>query len=159
MSETRWRRVISACFGIGVLVSGCTAVYKNGGPPMVIYSTPFGTTQVNPGGQPAPVQNPPVPTTSANRDGVYSGTAVPLDTGGGLCIKNIPVTGFRVHGDSVQWGRFRGRIENNGVQMVDGNTWVYGQFAGDEFDGQISTTARFDQPGCTFMMRLKKIGG
>jgi hypothetical protein len=152
MAATSCRRAVSVSFGIGLLATGCTEVFKNGGPPSVIYNTPFGSTPISPGNQPWPAQDLQAPATSINRDGVYSGIAVPLDTGGGICIKIQPVSDFRVRGNSVQWGKFQGRIENNGLQMVFGNTWVYGQVVGDRFDGQITTSGRFGAPGCSYMM-------
>jgi hypothetical protein len=168
MTAAGWRWVIS--FGIGLLATGCTAIFPNGGPPAVIYNTPFGSTTILPGNQQPPpgrdlavppsglAQSLPSPTMNADRSGVYAGLAVPLDTGGGLCITNQKVDRFRVHGKSVRWGRFRGTIDNNGLQMVFGSTWVYGQFVGNRFDGQITTSGRFDSPGCTFMMTLQKTG-
>jgi hypothetical protein len=98
--------------GFGLMTKACTAVYHNGGPPTVTVDTPFGPSQTYAGNQPPPggslVAPPgnldggvPAPATR-NRSGIYSGTAVPLDTGGGMCINNQRVTDFRVEGDSVR---------------------------------------------------------
>jgi len=158
-------------FGLGCVIAACTAVYKDGGPPTVVYNTPFGSSQVYPGGPPqvpaggplaAPPANlggnPPPPPTPRSLDGVYSGVAVPLDTAGGLCIQNQQIRGFRVHGNSVRWGPFHGRIERNGVQMVNRNTWITGQFEEGQFSGQISMSGPMGAPGCTFMMTLTNTG-
>jgi hypothetical protein len=40
--------------------------------------------------------------------------------------------------------------------MVNGNTWVVGQFVDGRFDGQISTSTRSIGPGCSFMMSLER---
>ena len=67
--------------------------------------------------------------------------------------------GFRVTGSHVRWGRFRGTVApDNGLQMVSGTTWVYGQFVGDRFQGEISFWGAFDNPGCTYVMELRKTG-
>ncbi len=153
---------------IGLVSTGCTSI-SQGGPPTIIHSTPFGSTVISQGGQPTgggPATPPPGLTPDAppasvvigSRDGVYAGVAVPLNTGGGLCIRNQTIAGFTVHGDAVRWGRFRGRIENDGLQMVNGNTWVFGQFDGPRFNGQISANGPRGRPGCTFMMTLEKTG-
>jgi hypothetical protein len=42
--------------------------------------------------------------------------------------------------------------------MVHGNTWVFGQFVGGRFDGQISNSGRMNGPGCSFMMSLERSG-
>jgi hypothetical protein len=164
----------------GVLLAGtvaCTAIIPPGGPPTIIQSTPFGSNVISQGGQlgggsigmgagglaapPAgldpdlPGQLPVMP---GGRDGIYSGVAVPLNTGGGLCITNQPIDGFRVTGDRVRWGSFRGRIRGDALQMVQGNTWVMGQFEGNRFNGQITQQSLVAGPGCTFMVALAKTG-
>jgi hypothetical protein len=116
---------------------------------------------VQPGGTLAapPAGLDPNPPTAAGGDksGIYSGIAVPLNTGGGLCISNQTISGFKVNGNSVRWGRFRGTIAaDNGLQMVNGNTWVFGQFVGGRFDGQMSTSTRVSGPGCSFRMSLER---
>ena len=164
---TRCRFAISA--GIGLLAAACTTVIPASGPPTVIRSNPFGsrvvsTSQpvVQPGGTlaapPAGLErNRPATPTGGDRSGVYGGIAVPLSTGGGICLANQTITGFKVNGNSVRWGRFRGTIAaDNGLQMVNGDTWVFGQFVGDRFDGQISTTSRLSGPGCSFRMSLER---
>ena len=169
MSMMRKRSMEALILGVAVLASGCTTISQGGGPPTVMLNTPFGPPQVIAGGSPAVppggnLATPPPdfdPAASAtartgNRSGIYSGTAVPLDTAGGRCIRNQTVKGFRVHGDAVRWGRFRGTIApDNGLQMVDGPTWVIGQFVGDTFRGQISTSGRAG-PGCSYLMTLQK---
>jgi hypothetical protein len=157
---------------IGLLAAACTTVIPASGPPTVIRSTPFGS-QVVGGGQPvvqpggnlaAPPAglepNRPPAAAGGDRSGIYGGIAVPLNTGGGVCIANQTISGFKVDGNSVRWGRFRGTIAaDNGLQMVNGNTSVFGQFVGDRFEGQISTTRRVSGPGCSFMMSLERTSG
>jgi hypothetical protein len=117
---------------------------------------PGGAVAPPPGLENAPPSNPVPP---VRRDGTYVGTAVPLDTGGGLCIATHQVSGFHVQGNSVRFGGFRGTIDaNNGLQMVSRRDWIAGQFDGDTFRGQMDVTGRFDAPGCTFMMTLQRAG-
>ena len=169
MLLSRTLRVLAA----GVVLAAaaaCTTIIPPGGPPTVIRSTPFGSTIVSQGGAlgGGGLSTPPgnldpdmpgtLPALEGGRDGIYSGVAVPLDTGGGICITNQPIDGFRVAGDRVQWGQFRGRIRGDGLQMVQGNTWVFGQFDGNRFNGQITMSGRRMTPGCTFMLALAKTG-
>ena len=162
--------VLSA--GIGLLAAACTTVIPSSGPPTVIRSTPLGSQVVSgnqpvvqPGGTlaapPAGLEpNRPPAAAGADRSGIYAGTAVPLNTAGGLCIANKTIRDFKVNGNSVRWGRFRGTIAaDNGLQMVNGNTWVFGQFVDGRFDGQISTFTRASGPGCSFMMSLERTSG
>lgn len=75
-----------------------------------------------------------------------------------MCVTNQRVNDFRVDGNSVRWGRFRGTVSpDNRLQMVQGNTWVFGQFAGTRFEGQISTRGP-SGPGCTLAMTLERTG-
>jgi hypothetical protein len=94
-----------------------------------------------------------------DRSGKYAGTAVPLDTGGGICLQTQQVGNFFVRGNSVRYGRFRGTIDaNNGLQMVNGNQWIIGQFEGATFHGQLSLTGGFNFSGCTYMFSLQRVG-
>ncbi|HVZ09687.1 MAG TPA: hypothetical protein VHC04_17350 [Rhodopila sp.] len=147
------------------LLAGCTTVLTPGAPPVVIQSTPFGSTVIAGGGQAgAPPANldPDLPGTlpamGGPRDGIYSGVAVPLSTGGGMCINTQTIDQFRVEGDRVRWGLFRGRIQGNSLQMVQGNTWFFGTFDGNRFNGQITVESRRMGPSCTFMVALAKTG-
>lgn len=158
-----------ASVGFAVMAGACTTTYQNGGPPTVMVDTPLGGPQVIAGGTPAvppggnlaappPSLNPASPPSmpKGGRDGVYSGTAVPLDTAGGLCIQNQQVSDFRVRGSDVRWGGFQGSImPDNGVQMLYGTASVTGRFAGDTFTGQFDVPGRFG-PGCSYMMTLHK---
>src|SRR5262245_15170865 len=109
-----------------VLLAACS-----GGGPTVLLDTPTGVTPIYtpspamPGGLAAPppgmANSLPPPTQSVNRNGTYAGTAVPLDTGGGICLSNQQVGNFRVRGTAVRYGGFRGRIQpDGGLQMVYG---------------------------------------
>jgi hypothetical protein len=100
----------------------------------------------------------PVPGQMLDRSGNYAGTAVPLDTGGGICMQSQEVGNFFVQGNSVRYGRFRGRIDaNNGLQMVNGNQWIIGQFEGATFHGQLDLTGGFNFSGCTYMLSLQRM--
>ena len=49
------------------------------------------------------------------------------------------VGNFFVRGNSVRYERFRGRIDaNNGLQMINGNQYIIGQFEGATFHGQLN---------------------
>ncbi|MFO1026035.1 MAG: hypothetical protein U1E70_12665 [Acetobacteraceae bacterium] len=164
------QRVIPMIAAAGALLASaaCTTIIPPGGPPTVIQSTPFGSNVISPGGQMGGLAAPPsnldpdlpgtLPALAGPRDGVYSGVAVPLNTGGGVCIDSQTIDGFRVMGDRVRWGAFRGRIRGDNLQMVQGNTWVFGQFEGNRFSGQITMEGRLGSIGCTFMVTLAKTG-
>jgi hypothetical protein len=137
--------------------------------PAVVLDTPAGPTPIYtpsptmPGGlaAPPPGLEPASGTIvqSADRSGTYTGTAVPLETGGGLCITTEPVSGFHVRGNAVRFGGFRGTISaDNGLQMVYGNQWIIGQFEGSTFHGQFDVPGRFGAPQCTFMLSLERTG-
>ena len=148
-----------------LLIAGCA-----GEGPTVLLDTPTGVTPIYtpspamPSGLVAPppglANSLPPPTQSANRNGTYAGTAVPLDTGGGICLSNRQVGNFRVRGSTVRYGGFRGNIQpDGGLQMVYGQDWIIGQFEGATFHGQLDLNGRFDEPGCTYMLSLQRIGG
>ena len=150
------RPKVAAALAIALLTAACTTIIPSSGAPTVIANTPFGSYPIanQPGG---PAANQPPPANSGDRSGTYSGTATVLTTGGGVCLNNRRVSGFHVRGNSVRWGQFHGTIaSDNGLQMVYGTTWVFGQFVGDRFDGQISMGMRWNGPGCSFMMSLTK---
>ena len=111
-------------------------------------------------GPPPGLDNPPAGIVQpGDRNGIYAGTAVPLETGGGLCIENQPVSGFTVRSNSVSYGGFRGRIAiDGGLQMVYGQDWIFGQFEGATFHGQLDLNGRFGAPGCTCMLSLERVG-
>ena len=150
-----------------VLLAGCS-----GSGPTVLMDTPTGVTPiytpapatpVMPGGNIGPPpglgNQPPSPVRPVDPSGSYAGTAVPLVTDGGLCIQNRPVGGFRVRGNSVRYGGFRGTIAPGGsVQMVYGQDWIFGQFEGATFRGQLDLRGRFGSPGCTYMLSLERVG-
>jgi hypothetical protein len=147
-----------------VLLAGCS-----GTAPTVLLDTPTGVKPIYqpspamPGGLvgPPPGLNgqPPPPVRRGDLSGTYAGTAVPLNTGGGLCIQNQRVGGFRVRGNSVRYGGFRGTIAPGGsVQMVYGQDWIFGQFEGATFRGQLDLRGRFGAPGCTYQFSLERVG-
>jgi hypothetical protein len=156
-------------------VVGCLALAGcSEGNPSVTLNTAAGQTPIfrppagPPGGLATPPQSgqPAAPTASAPTDlsGTYAGTAVPLDTGGGLCIMTRNVSGFTVRGRSVRFGAFRGTIDaNNGVQMFRGQQWIVGQFEGAIFYGQLDLTrqgsrGRSAARGCSYILNLERVG-
>jgi hypothetical protein len=161
------------CAGLrACLVPACLVVFGCSGDPNVVLDTPTGPVALNspapamPGGLVGPppgmdVMQPSGPAATKNvaRDGTYTGTAEPLDTGGGMCISTQAVAAFVVRGTSVRYGGFRGRIAaDSGLQMVYGQDWIVGQFEGATFRGQLSIQGRFGSPGCTYMLSLGRVG-
>jgi hypothetical protein len=138
--------------------------------PNVILNTPMGPIPVNspgpvmPGGGqvgPPPGLEPslPVPTQAVSRNGTYTGYAEVLSTAGGVCLNGMKVDNFKVHGNSVRFGGFRGTIApDGGLQMVFGGTWIVGQFEGPTFRGQVDERGRWASPGCTFILTLDRTG-
>jgi len=168
---TKFLRVgVRACFVPACLILfGCTI--QTGLPgPNVILDTPMGPIPVNPPGPvmpggglagPPPGLDPtlPVPTQAGSRNGTYSGRAEVLSTAGGMCLNGMNVTNFRVRGNSVRFGQFRGTIApDGGLQMVSGGTWIVGQFEGATFRGQVDAKGNWDMPGCTFILTLDRTG-
>jgi hypothetical protein len=154
------------------LVAACLVVFGCSGAPNVVLDTPTGPVALYspapavPGGQVGPppgmdVMPPsgPAAPSNAGRNGSYTGTAEPLDTGGGLCISTQAIDGFIVRGTSVRYGGFRGRIAaDSGLQMVYGQDWIIGQFEGPTFHGQLDIQGRFGSFGCTYMLSLRRTG-
>ena len=150
---------------------GCT-VQTGLSAPNVVLDTPTGPVPLNspapapvmPGGLagPPPGLEPslPVPTQAVSRNGTYTGTAEVLSTAGGTCLNGTKVDNFKVHGNSVRFGGFRGTIApDGGLQMVFGGTWIVGQFEGATFRGQVDDTGgRWSGPGCTFILTLERTG-
>lgn len=147
----------------------CLLVASCSGPPSVVVDTPSGVTPVYtpapamPGGgigpPPGMQSTLPPPAQPVDRSGNYAGTAVPLDTNGGLCINTAKIINFHVRGNSVRFGRFRGTIDaNNGLQMVSSRQWIVGQFDGATFHGQLDLPGGLSTPGCTFMLNLERVG-
>jgi hypothetical protein len=165
--QRRFVPVILTMLGAaGLGLPGCS-----GQPPLVMLDTPTGPVTLNapeptmaggmagppPGLEPAAAMS--VPGSAVGRDGSYAGTADVLMTDGGLCIVNQPVRNFRVRGDSVRYGGFRGRIApDGGLQMAYGEDWIVGQFDGATFHGQLDQQGRFESPGCTYMLNLQRVG-
>ena len=158
------RAIKSATPGaVCLLLIGCS------GAPSIVLDTPSGPTaiytppQAMPGGgigpPPGMQGSLPVPGEMVDRSGSYAGTAVPLDTGGGVCLATKTVHNFIVRGDSVRYGGFRGTIDaNNGLQMVYGGRWITGQFDGATFHGQFELAGAFNFEGCTYMLNLERVG-
>jgi len=157
--------VVPACLAL----FGCTV--QTGLPgPNVIFDTPMGPVPLNspapvpPGGAlaaPPPNLMPtlPAPAQVVSRDGIYSGTAEVLSTNGGSCTSGMDVSNFRVHGNSVRFGQFRGTIApDGGLQMVFRGTWIIGQFEGATFRGQVDNRGGRNSAGCTFILTLDRTG-
>jgi hypothetical protein len=135
-------------------------------PPTVAVGTPPGVTQLSsdvpeiPGAPPAmaPLPTlamgsaPPAPSVSI-RSGTYTGIAWPMGSGGGPCADSPGISGFHVRGHTVQYGPLRGTIDTQkGVQMTNGQTWIYGQFEGEAFAGQMDVLGPGGGAGCTYLM-------
>lgn len=101
----------------------------------------------------------PAPAAVVDRSGDYTGTAAPLDTGGGLCLGTRKVGNFFVRGNRVRYGGFHGTIDSdNGLQMIYGSAWIVGQFEGASFHGQLDLPGRFGALGCTYLLDLQRTG-
>src|SRR3954463_8224412 len=94
---------------LGLMATACTADHKSGSPSTSNDDWPFEQSQDQSGTQSPPAGdtlaanpdgNRPAPTQSG-QDGVYSGSAFPMNTGGGVCIRKERISDFRVEGDSV----------------------------------------------------------
>jgi hypothetical protein len=150
---------------VSALLQGCSA--SGWQPPTVLLATSGGATTLY---QPAAAREasevlpvpPPglVPGQVARPDGTYAGTADPLVTDGGLCVRTLRIEGFQVVGDRVRFGRFHGRIDqSNGVQMPYGNEWLVGQFGDGTFHGYLMTYDVHSRPGCSFILSLERVAG
>ena len=89
--------------------------------------------------------------------GTYAGQAVIGDPNipAQVCSPQIPMRGFTVSGNQVQFGEFSGTIANNGsVEMVFRQMWIRGGFVPDAFIGELLTA-----PGgaCTYRITLSRI--
>jgi hypothetical protein len=109
---------------------------------------------------PVPGNPLPPPTTALGHDGNYNGWAELLSGGGGgpNCPSRVRVTNFRVKGDRVHFGGFRGRVDaQGGIQIAYGTTWLTGQFTGAEFTGTLAQMPVFSNAqGCTYRMVLDR---
>jgi hypothetical protein len=155
---------------LSALLGGCAG--SDWQPPTVMAASAMGAKTIYPpaAARPAPDALPAPPAglanaappagTPAGHDGDYAGWADPLATDGGLCAQTLRIEGFRVLGDRVSFGQFRGRIDSeNGLQMAGGNDWLIGQFYGATFQGQLMTYDTHSRPGCSFIVRLERVAG
>ena len=145
-------------------------------PPTVTVGTPPRVTQLSsdapeiPGAPPpmAPLpplamgSAPPAPVVSV-RTGTYAGIAWPMGSDGGPyggpCVASREISGFQVRGHTVHYGPLHGTIDNQkGVQMTNGQTWIYGQFEGEAFAGQMDVLSLRGGAGCTYLLNLSRIG-
>jgi hypothetical protein len=142
-----------------ILAVGCLFLAACSGSPSV---TPNTGAAPPPASAPSATSPPaPVPSPTGDRSGSYAGTAQPMDTGGGVCIRPRQVTGFRVAGNSVRFGGFRGTIDSaGGLQMIRGDQWIVGQFDGTTFHGQFTfpRQGRSNAPGCSYVLSLERVG-
>lgn len=141
-------------------------------PPTLAVGTPPGVTQLSsdapeiPGGPPsmgplptlAMGSTPPAPPAKSVRSGTYTGVAWPMGSGGS-CTTTREVSGFHVRGNAVRYGSLRGTIDTqNGVQMTNGQTWIYGQFEDEAFAGQMDVPGPRGGAGCTYQLSLSRLG-
>ena len=97
------------------------------------------------------------------RDGVYVGTADVLVNGGYRCRTPMSISNFRVDGDTVRFGGFRGTIAADGSvpQTVFRGMWFTGRFDGPNFVGHVNA---FDDSttllnACTFAISVTRQTG
>jgi hypothetical protein len=146
--------------------TACTTVITPGQPTETTLATPIGPIPLTPpvptgiGGSDSLANPPgnalPIPTGRQGRDGTYAGYADVLTTAGGLCINDKPVSNFKVSGNQVRFGEWRGTIGPNGdLQMIFGNAWIAGRFQGPTFRGQLNSG---DPAGCSFALELDRVG-
>lgn len=156
----RPRASAGLCLGAAWLaLCGCTG--QSGTPlPWVLLSTPVGPVPLNAPARAAGMQpQAAAPVRAVSRDGLYAGSAEVLSTGGNMCQSGIKVADFGVQGNSVRFGSFRGTISADGdLEMVYGQTWIIGQFAGATFHGQLAMPGMQGMPGCTYMLSLVRTG-
>jgi hypothetical protein len=164
------RAGVTACLiPVCLALFGCTGQNGSVGPNVVL-STPTGTVPLytpapspsGPGNDlavPPGLDSAPPPAQAVTRNGTYTGRAEVLTTAGGQCDSGMNVDNFRVHGNSVRFGQFRGTIApDGGLQMVFGGTWIIGQFEGATFRGQADFRSRWGAPGCVFVLTLDRTG-
>lgn len=80
------------------------------------------------------------PEQAAAWQGTYSGIAVINDPAlpGPVCAAQIPISGFTVTGNRVQYLEFGGTIRNDGsLEMVMRQVWIMGRFQPNGFFGQL----------------------
>ena len=100
---------------------------------------------------------PPAPPAQPVRKGTYTGVAWPMGSGGS-CTTTRQVSGFHVGGNAVRYNGLRSAIDaQNGVQMTNGRTWIYGQFEGEAFAGQMDVPGPHGE-SCTYQLSLSRIG-
>jgi hypothetical protein len=78
---------------------------------------------------------------------------------GGPCIQSREISGFHVRDHAVWYGPLHGTIDTqSGVQMTNGQTWIYGEFEGEAFAGQMDVPGPQGGVGCTYRLNLGRIG-
>jgi hypothetical protein len=131
---------------MGLLLASCT-MHQPGLPPMTIRS---------PAAPPPSSALSSQPVTPGSLNGVYSGIARPL---AGNCLTAQKVTNFRVLGNSVRWGVFRGTIDRNrGVQMAYRGNRLFGKFIGTQFSGVLQRAGNpwIRGPACSYRLLLQR---
>lgn len=113
---------------------------------------PMTQAQPAPGGTAQIVGGPPL----GPRDGNYRGTSSVMFSGG-RCMGTQQISGFRVHGDRVDFHGFRGKIDaSGGVQMHYGFDWLVGQFEEGTFVGQLEIGKWSGKPSCVYLLQLQR---
>ena len=83
--------------------------------------------------------------------GVMHSTFNPL----GRCANPMRINGFKVNGDRVDFGLYRGTIGADGkLEMQYRDTWIYGQFVGTHFQGAYWAP----YPQCTYDISMDAAG-
>ena len=139
-----------AAAAAGVLLSGCNMESAN--PPPDTALAVFG------GGGPiaAGVSRAPGPF-----DGLYVGRALIQVNPDFKCLKDLPVSGFRVDGNAVRFGGYSGTIQPDGTARLPyGPNLTTGVFTSDGFHGEIllyPVRIGYDVDACTYRADLNRL--
>jgi hypothetical protein len=149
-----------AAVGLGAVGGACTYTASPGNPGTLTIQEPGIVPDAPP---PANAVPPPAnltagaatnkPAAAGPPSGTYTGVGHAVTNPSDLCEDPLPINDFVVTGDAVSFGRFQGTIRPDGtVEMQGGDSYVYGKFTGNHFDG------RFWAPGpsCTYQLSLNR---
>ena len=104
----------------------------------------------------------PVSVAAGPFDGLYTGTAVVEVNPEFGCTRQIPVGGFRVDGNAVRFGAFRGTVAPDGsATLLFGYSTMVGRFADNGFQGRIALypMLQWDKEACVYRASLGRVAG
>jgi len=107
-----------------------------------------------------PIRAPEPLVTTGPFDGVYTGTAVVKANTNFACGEQIPLGGFRVDGNTIRFGGFRGKVEPDGSASLSfGRNQMNGRFTGNTFHGEVTliTGSHLDWVSCTYRADLSRV--